>query len=147
MKKILILLVLIICLGTVGGCASSGDINGRYKYEETIYLIPLSSYIVMKDNADDYIIANDSLTIVHTDGTKEQIKASFNKSEVDKEAFAALFQFKIGVPDISVFKKRSQYIVNEQYRFYVMDGEVWIAQCPKNLMWAIYRLVKVEDIP
>ena len=103
------IMVQIIGFGVVGGCATTDDgINGYYKYEETIYRNPVSSYLVTKDNADDYIIADDSVTIVHTDGTREQILTSLNKSEVDEEAFVALFQFQpeIGVPDISVFKQR-----------------------------------------
>lgn len=119
--------------------------NGYYEYEETIYHNPASSYLVTKDNADDYIIADDYLTIVHTDGTEEQIPASFAKSEVDEEAFVALFQFEIGVPDISAFKQRHQYSINEQYCLYVMDNEVWLAQCPGGIMWGIYRLIKMED--
>ncbi|MBA7577979.1 hypothetical protein ES708_19835 [subsurface metagenome] len=141
-----LLLVPIICLGIFGGCAANDDdINGYYEYEETIYHNPASSYLVTKDNADDYIIADDYLTIVHTDGTEEQIPASFAKSEVDEEAFVALFQFEIGVPDISAFKQRHQYSINEQYRLYVMDDEVWLAQCPGDTMWGIYRLTKIED--
>ena len=141
-----LLLVPIICLGIFGGCAANDDdINGYYEYEETIYHNPASSYLVTKDNADDYIIADDYLTIVHTDGTEEQIPASFAKSEVDEEAFVALFQFEIGVPDISAFKQRHQYSINEQYRLYVMDDEVWLAQCPRDTMWSIYRLTKIED--
>ena len=140
------ILVQIVCLGIVGGCASNDDdINGYYKYEETIYHNPASSYLVTKDNADDYIIADDSVTIVHIDGTREKILASFDKSEVVEEAFVALFWPEIGVPDISVFKQRYQYSINEQYCLYVMDNEVWLAQPSGGTMWGIYRLIKIED--
>ncbi|MBA7590772.1 hypothetical protein ES708_32909 [subsurface metagenome] len=143
-KLRMLLLVQIICLGIVGGCAANDDdINGYYEYEETIYKIPLSSYI--EHNADAYIIADDSVTIVHTDGTREKILASFDKIEVDEEAFVALFQPAVGVPDISVFQQRHQYSINEQYCLYVMDNEVWLAQCPGGIMWGIYRLIKMED--
>lgn len=121
------------------------DIYGYYRYVETIYRIPLSSYMMLKANAADYVITEESVTILYTDGTKEQITASFEKSKVDEEAFAALFMPKIGMPDISGFKQCHQYSINEQYRLYVMDGEVWLAQCPRDTMWGIYRLVKVED--
>lgn len=143
----MLLLVPIIGLGILGGCtANDDDINGYYKYEETVYHNPISSYSVNKDNADDYIIADDSLTILHTDGTEEQISASFDRSEVDEEAFVALFQFEIGVPDISTFKQRHQYSINWEYRLYVMDDEVWMAECPEDMMWGIYRLTKIEDV-
>ena len=144
-KLRILLLVPIICLGIFGGCASNDDINGYYEYEETVYHNPASSYFVTKDNADDYIIADDYLTVVHTDGTEEKISASFDKSEVDEEAFVALFQFEIAVPDISVFEERHQYSINEEYRLYVMDDEVWLAQCPRGTMWGIYRLTKMEN--
>jgi hypothetical protein len=140
----MLLLVPVICLGIVGSCASKEAINGYYEYETTIYHNPISSYLVTKENADDYIIADDSVTIVHADGTEEKISASFDKSKVDEEAFVALFQIQIGVPDISAFKQRHQYSINEEYRLYVMDDEVWLAQCPRDRMWGIYRLTKIE---
>lgn len=133
----------LLCLGVMVACASNDeDINGYYRYEKTIYNNPASSYMVTKENAADYVITEESVTILHTDGTKEQITASFEKSEVDAEAFAALFMPKVSVPDISGFKQRHQYSINEQYRLYVMDGEVWLAQCPRDTMWGIYRLAK-----
>ncbi|MFP3974864.1 MAG: hypothetical protein ACLFVK_01410 [Dehalococcoidia bacterium] len=139
-------LVAIMCLGIIGGCApDDNDINGYYKYGKTIYKNPASSYMVTKHNADNYLIADDSVTIVHADGSEEKIIASFDKSEVNEEDFVALFQPKAGVPDISVFEQRYQYSINEQYCLYVMDDEVWLAQYPGGTMWSIYRLVKAED--
>ena len=146
MSKIIILpLILIVCMLCAVACASNDeDITGYYRYEKTIYTNPASSYMMTKENAADYVITVESVTILHTDGTKEQIKSSFEKSEVDAEAFADLFQPKIGVPNISGYKQRCQYSINEQYRLYVMDDEIWLAQCPRDTMWGIYRLVEVE---
>lgn len=131
-------------ISTVACTMDNEDITGYYQYENTIYTNPASSYMVTKENAANYVITEDSLTILHADNTKEQIPSSFEKSEVDAEAFAALFLFEIGIPDISSYKQSYQYSINEQYRLYVMDDEVWLAQCPRDTMWGIYRLVKVE---
>ena len=46
---------------------------------------------MLKTNAADYVITDESVTILYTDGTKEEITAGFEKSKVDEEAFAALF--------------------------------------------------------
>ena len=136
----------LLCIGGIVACVSNAaDISGYYRYEETIYQNPASSYMVTKENANDYIITEESITILRIDGTKEQITASFEKSEVDIEAFAALFMPKVGVPDVSGFKQRRQYSINEQYRIYVMDDEIWIVQCPNDMMWAIFKLVKIEN--
>lgn len=143
-KLRMLLLVPVICLGIFGSCTSDDDINGYYEYEATVYNHPASSHMEIKENARDYIITDDSLTIVYPDGAEEQISASFDKSEVDEEAFVALFQFEIGVPDISVFEQLHQYSINEEYHLYVMDDEVWLAQCPRGKMWGIYRLTKIE---
>lgn len=146
-----LILMAIACLGNPGGCVSedvySPDIiNGYYEYEETVYQNPLSSYLVTKENASDYIITNNSVTIVHSDGTEEKIDAGFEKSEVDQAAFTALFIMpEAGMPDISVYQKRLQYRVDEQYSLYVMDHEIWWARCsPVGTMWSIFRLVKVD---
>jgi len=135
----------LLCIGVIASCASNNeDIKGYYRYEKTVYMNPLSSWFVTKENAPEYVITEKSITILHTDGTKEQITASFEKSEVDVEAFAALFMPNFSMPDISGFKQRHEYSINEQYRLYVMDGDVWLAQFPRGTMWGIYRLVKVE---
>ena len=140
------ILVQIICFGILSGCTSSSDnINGLYQYEETIYINPLSSYLVTKDNADEYVITDDSITIVHKDNTRERIVTIFEKRVVDQEMFNTLFQAKTSMPDISGFNERYQYSINEQYRIYVMDDEIWIAQCPNDMMWAIFKLVKIEN--
>jgi len=146
MYKIIILpLIVIGCILSIVACTTNNeDITGYYQYENTIYANPASSYMVTKENAADYVITEDSITILHTDGTKEQITSSFEKSEADAEAFTALFLFEIGMPDISAYKQRHQYSINEQYLLYVMDDEIWLAQCPRDTMWGIYRLVEVE---
>lgn len=146
MYKIIILpLIMLGCMLSTMACTMDNeDISGCYQYANTIYTCPGSSYMVTKENAADYVITEDSLTILRADNTKEQIPGSFEKSEVDAEAFAALFLLEIGIPDISGYKQSYQYSINEQYRLYVMDNEVWLAQCAKDTMWGIYRLVKVE---
>ena len=148
MSKIIILpLVLVGCLLSNISCTSNNaDITGYYRYDKSIYYSnPASSHLMVKENAPDYIIAPESLTILHTDDTKEQITGSFEKSKVDTETFNALFIFEMGIPDISGYQQRHQYSINEQYRLYVIDDEVWLARCPRDTMWAIYQLVKVED--
>ncbi|MDD5288358.1 MAG: hypothetical protein PHY28_04520 [Dehalococcoidales bacterium] len=141
----------LLCLAVMAGCVSNNvDIKGTYRYEKTVYMNPLSSWYTTKENAPKYVVAEMSLTILQTDGTEEQITASFEKSEVDVEAFAALFMPGVrmmgesGVPDISGFKQRYQYSINERYRLYVLDGETWLAFGQGGSMWGIYQLVKTR---
>jgi len=82
------------------------DIFDYYRYEKTIYKNPLNWYMVVKENAADYVITEDSVTIRYTNGTGEQIAGSFEKSEVDAGAFAALFRTEVVVPNISGCKQR-----------------------------------------
>ena len=138
-------LILILALVALVACVPNNkDIYGSYQYEETIYNNPASSFIMTKENADNYIITNGSITIQHPDGTREQVAASFQKSEVDIDAFGNLFIAKVWIPDISSFEQRYQYSINEKYRLYAMDDEIWLAQCPGDTMWSIYRLIKVK---
>ena len=140
------MLVAILCLGFMAACTSTHeDINGYYQYEKTVYRNSLGEYIMTKEDAPDYIISKTSFTFLYIDGTRKQISSSFKKSKVDTEEFAALFQYNINVPDISVFKQRYQYIINDEYSLYAMDSEVWLALCADNTMWSIYQLVKFAE--
>lgn len=135
----------LLCLGGLTACTShNDDINGYYRYEKVIFHNIASSHLPTAENTPDYLITDTSLIILEKDGTYKQITAGFEKSEVDVEEFNALFQFDIGVPDISGYKQRYQYIVDRQYRLYVMDDKIWIAECPMDIMWGIYQLAKVE---
>ncbi|MDD5190448.1 MAG: hypothetical protein PHE50_05335 [Dehalococcoidales bacterium] len=144
-KLWVLILVAIFFLTAAGGCAHNDSIVGHYVFEQTIYKNSASSYFATKDNADEYIITDNSLIVIHTDGTRTQIPADFHKSKIEIEQYTALFKPPIGVPDISMFKERYQYSINDQYRLYVMDDTVWIAQCPSEIMWSIYRVVKIQD--
>jgi hypothetical protein len=141
-----ILAILLLLLIGMVACASNDEaIYGYYQYDKTIYNNTLSSYLMTKENAPDYIITEDSFTILNTDGTQEKILTNFKKNKVDANEFANLFQPGSGMRYISDFQQRYQYIVNEVYRIYVMDNEIWLAQCADDTMWSIYRLVKTGD--
>ena len=145
-KLCILILTGLICLILTGGCASSiDDIKGLYKYEETDYNNPASPYLVALDKDNEYLITEDSLTVIHKDGSEEKIAAKFEESEVDEASFASLFKPETIAPDISGYKHRYEYSVDEQYRLYTMDGEVWLARCPGCIMGTIYRLVEVEE--
>lgn len=146
LKVWVMILATFLSLGVTAACVSNDDedIEGYYRYEKTIYALPLSSYIAQQENVD-YVITEDSFTIRNIDGSKEMIATNFEKSEVDIESFTALFKPTINVPEISGFKQRYQFFINERYRMYTMDREVWLALCPEDTIWRIYQLDKVED--
>lgn len=143
----------LLCLGSVSACTSDNeDIKGTYRFEKTIYMNPLSSMLPTKENSPKYVITGDYIAIIQTDGTKQQITANFSKSDVDVNTFGALFmEFsamgQYSAPDVSGFKQRYQYSVNEQYLLYKMDDRLWLAQLAlgkDKKMWYIYQLVNTD---
>ena len=149
MRKIVSLLVIISLLLSIAACAKRDDSNvnikGEYQFEKIIYLIPSSSVYVTNENAPKYIITEDTLTIQQTGGTQVQIEAPFTKSEVDVNEFASSFMPGFSIPSISEFNHRYQYSVNDQFRLYVMDGKLWIAQLQQDKIWSIYQLIKTKE--
>ena len=54
-------------------------------------------------------------------------------------------------PDIGQYKNRYQYATYltesaQEYRLYIMDREVWIADFHGKYIWSIYKLIKTDAI-
>ncbi len=142
----LLILVSFLCIGLISACNSTeNNINGYYQYEKTIYRNPLSSYLMVKENAPDYVITDDCFNILYNDGTEEQISTVFKKSKLNKNDFEDSIQPYIEILDTSGFKQCYQYIIDDVYRLYVMNDEVWLALCANDTMWSIYKLDKIEE--
>jgi hypothetical protein len=100
---------------------------------------------MLKENAPDYVINDDSFSILYNDGTEEQILTSFKKRNLNTTDFENLFPPNTGMLDISRFKQCYQCIIDDVYRLYVMDDEVWLTLCANDTIWSIYKLDKIEE--
>ena len=140
-------LVLVFFITIIPACASNEEaIYGYYEYERTIYNNPASSFLMLKETAPDYIITADSFTIINTDGTEEIITTDLKRSNLSTDELKDLFMPQITMPDISGFKRCSQYVIKEGLSLYVMDDQIWLAQIADNTIWNTYKLRKIDDI-
>jgi|GEM_PF-2120777 len=133
------------------------DISGRYEFEENVYTNPLSSFFAVKGHMPYFDITDNALRIVDEEfDTVEKYAGTFAPADINEDDFEALFQNDIVVegmmPDISVYKKCTQYAVftdeynRLEYSLYLMDDEVWLVSLNTDRVWSIYRLVKSGDI-
>lgn len=145
-------------LWSAAGCGGGvepalSDLFGVYVFDSVVYNNPLSSFVAMKDYMPAYELTEDRLIIEKLDGERKEIPAEYAVSEVDEAAFRALLFAGPEQPDVTRYKTRLQYTLNEGadtyplYRLYVMDDEVWLAKLSTggDRIWSIYRLVKPEN--
>ncbi len=129
------------------------DLFGVYVFDSVVYSNPFTSFVAIKDYMPTYELTEDRLIIEELDGEREEIPAEYAVSEVDEAAFLALLFEGPEQPDVTRYKTRRQYTLNEGtdtyplYRLYVMDEEVWLAKLSidGDTIWSIYRLVKPEN--
>lgn len=129
------------------------DLFGVYVFDSVVYSNLLTSFVAIKEYTPTYELTEDRLIIEELDGEKKEIPAEYAVSEVDEAAFRALLFAGPEQPDVTRYKTRRQYTLNEGadayplYRLYVMDEEVWLAKLSNkgDRIWSIYRLVKPEN--
>jgi hypothetical protein len=155
-----LLLAAVIILAAVGtACAERApelsELYGSYEFEDTVYYNPLSSFIAVKGDMPVYTLTEDSLIIEEISGEKKTVSVTYEKAAVDEDTFKKQFMFNdtegFAAPDISKYKTRYQYTLNEpgggnpRYRLYMMDDELWLASLggKENTLWSIYKLTKI----
>lgn len=168
-KTWIITVAVVLCIGIIAtyvmymdkendepGTAS--DIIGYYEFYENIYTNPLSSFLPFKGYMPYFEITENALYIIPMDdGSAQEIAGTFDIKPLDKEEFELLFQMGFGKLDLSKYEECYQYAAFSadhapEYRLYVMDGEVWLANLAHtNLahtesIWSIYRLVKTDKV-
>jgi hypothetical protein len=124
------------------------DMYGTYMFEDTVYMNPLSSFLPVKGYMPVYTFDKDSMIIIGTDGKETSVPAKYLRSEVAENEFKDSFDIDVGLPDISRYKVRVQYAINEvnfgnpSYSLYFMDGEIWLVTARNDKIWSIYKLDK-----
>jgi len=132
------------------------ELYGNYRFEEQIYINPLSSFNATEDLQEYYTFTETSIIITNEAG-KQELPVSYEREKVDEEAFKDSFLIEIGVPKSSQYKERYQYTltapsVSPAYRLYLMDEEIWLAKVQSDransqkseYIWSIYKIVKLD---
>lgn len=126
--------------------SDTNEFYGNYIYEKTVYISPLNSFCTFDGFVEYYTFSRDSMTITDKIGLQRKIPAQYAKVVVDTEDFNAAFNIDEYIPDITKYKERYQYTLNDftpinpVYRIYLMDDEVWLASMNSGTMWTIYKL-------
>ncbi len=146
-------LAALLCIAVIVSCAAnpkgsgeeapvaepSGEIQppiGMYRFENSIYASPLSSYAPVKEQMPTYFLGTYSMNLLTNEGDMTIIPVVYEASVVDETSFEAQFEsadLSFGIPDISQYNERAVFTLNEQnmsfprYRVYRMDGEIWLA--------------------
>lgn len=153
----------LLCLAVIAACGTNPKISndtppsisslyGRYKFSETIYINPLSSFSrPIEESMPIYILSADGLIIEELDGTETKVPGVYEAGPVNEEDFKEAFITDVRTPRISAYKVRYQYTLNEDssylvYRIYYLDGRIWLAILRDNKMWSIYELKKIADL-
>jgi len=132
------------------GVQETSGLYGNYLFETAIYMNPLSSFYPFDGYVEYYTFTEDMLMITNETGLQTIVPAKYEKVAVDTEAFKDAFDIDVGVPDISKYKERFQYTLNEltstnpAYRLYLMGSEVWLARINNTSIWSIYKLKRVD---
>lgn len=145
-----------------GGLAGDRELSGSYRFEQQVYMNPLSSFLALDGYKEYYTFAADSLVVTDAYGSQRRTIVSYEPDAVDAQAFSQGFgpiATGFGAPDISTFKERRQCTLLDAsgkalYRVYELDDQTWFARLHWNsreqseYIWSIYRISPFdEDIP
>ncbi len=128
------------------------DISGYYEFGGNIYTNPLSSFYPYKGDMPYYEISEKSMKVIdNKSGDVQEFTGNFERSPLHEDDFNALFMKGFPVPDITQYKERYQYATYStesvrEFRLYVMDQEVWIADFHGKYLWSVYRLTKTDAV-
>lgn len=159
-KKWVVWLTSLLCVAVIVACAANPpalaksrtveQIYGKYAFQETVYMNPLSSAYVGSSLNEFYTFKEDQLVIVNPGVQQLNIAIRYDGEKVDEQSFKKSFLITEGSPDISGYSYRYMYQLNQAsddtpaYRLYVMDDELWLAKLHGESIWSIYRLTPSE---
>lgn len=150
-------ITILLCLITIAACnpnekegaPETPELYENYLFEKLLYINPLSSFYISDGYVEYYTFSRDALVITDKTGLQRNISVHYKKVAVDTKDFKAAFKIGVeGAPDITKYKERYQYTLNEPseinpvYRLYLMDNEVWLASMSNGSMWTIYKLTR-----
>jgi len=153
--------VSLLCMAVIVACGANpnkgketppdlSSLYGRYRFTETIYMNPISSFMPVQEYMPHYVLSEEGLVIEELDGTETKVPGVFEAAVPVTEAdFKQAFSTAVGIPDISVYRERFQFTLNagsygDVYRLYYLDGSVWLAQLHQDKIWSIYELLKTN---
>lgn len=156
-----VLITIVLCILTAGigitlsqprYIISGADILGCYKFDECLYMNPLSSALAAKGSMPYiYDLDENMLVITNTQtGNMQRLSAQYENTPVTENEFSSETGFTyFSPPVISQYKDRRLRATftgedNDQYVLYQMDGEIWLVKLSNNGVWSIYRLQKTD---
>ncbi|MCL6460065.1 MAG: M56 family metallopeptidase, partial [Gorillibacterium sp.] len=159
-KKGVTLLATTACILVIASCAfnpmaklspkESEALYGQYEFQKQVYMNPLSSFIALDGFKESYTLSEDTLVISDQAGNEQSIPVRYERVAVDEQGLKNSFSIDVGTPDLTQFKDRIQYTLNEasssgpSYRLYLMNDEIWIARMKNDKIWSIYQIAKVD---
>ncbi len=140
------------------GTKPISELYGKYLFEKQIYKNPLSSFYVVDGYKEYYTFTENAFTVTGEGGNQQKFEVTYEKTTLDENEFRNSFAAEVfGIPDISFYKDRYQYILRNAYgfavyRIYMLDDEIWLAQMHKDnanthkseYIWSIYKITKLE---
>jgi len=127
------------------------DIFGCYAFDENLYIIPFSSFMIFGQMPYVYGLNESAFIIANTEtGDMQSCTVEYCKTPVSADEFSSKTNFMSEwLPDLSCYKERYLLAVMRgesglEYGLYQMDGEIWLVKLQGAEIWYIYRLVKTE---
>lgn len=120
--------------------------EGSYSFEKVIYMIPFSSYYPFEDTGELYNLSEDKFIVTNRETGEVIEEVSFDKLKshgFTNDEWRELFTFNSGVIDIEAIgnDNRAMWELSDEYRIYIMDGEIWLMRLAgNNGVWNIYKL-------
>jgi hypothetical protein len=116
--------------------------GSEYTVSEMLYYSPDSSEITMPEPGIFYQIGSDgSVNIV--DALSGEVLESYSGGseykEIDEDEWESLFTCGLTV-DISSYSERVQYDASDNYRFYLLDDEVWLGTVRDGKLLSLFKM-------
>lgn len=145
---LLCLIVLVACAANPAVAAKDFDVKGSYRFDELVYMTPVSSFLPLGDFTEYYTFEDDQLTILSIDQTAATIPLEYQQKEVSIEEFSEGFQF----PELftSFFKYDNPLTLYAQstddptthsvYQLYRTRDQWWLVRINGDFLWSIYKI-------
>lgn len=162
MKRKILFIIVTLLATLILGCNNTkrGEIYGKYKFNDVIYLSSLSSSSIdyIKDNMlkAEYNIEKDNFKIISNEVNYEISKPIYKKKKMNEDMEKAFSESVLNAVSIKSYKDKYQYTIlnseNVKTNFYIysLDDEVWIGYYVDNtadnsdILMYIYKLEKIN---